>query len=57
MLSSRVFGQIGVHSIFKKLSRLPEKQPNPWKISLNEISFNKNAALQHATLISQGKWK
>ena len=31
------------------------QQQNPCKISLNKLSFNKNAVLQHAILLSKGK--
>ena len=42
-----VFRQIGVRNSWQ--------QQNPWKVSLNELRFNKNAVLQHATLLSQEK--
>ena len=39
---------------FLKIEQTQSKQ-NPWELSLNELSFNKNAVLQHATLLSHEK--
>ena len=35
----------------QNILRNPRKQKNRWKISLNDFIFNRNAILQHATLL------